>query len=75
MMYVYVFSTVEIDSRLGYFQKSFKLTANEVRSIAFRSPQTITHNLLLIKVNKYLYTLMLIMILNNFSFCGKNRFV
>jgi hypothetical protein len=43
-------STQEIDQRLGRFQKTFKLTGNEVRRLTLRRPKLITHNMAHIKV-------------------------
>ncbi|ERL92381.1 transcription termination factor 3, mitochondrial [Dendroctonus ponderosae] len=36
------YSTHEIDHKLGFFQKNFKLNGNEVRSVAVQKPQLIT---------------------------------
>ena len=35
------FSVVEIDSKLGYFQKNFRLSGNEVRKLAIKEPNLI----------------------------------
>lgn len=37
-------STAEIDARLGYFQKVFRLNGNEVRSVAVTGPKLITED-------------------------------
>lgn len=42
-------STQEIDERLGYFQRNFALTGDEVRWLAVRCPRLITHKLQWIK--------------------------
>lgn len=39
------FSTKRIDKRLGFFQKNFNLTGNELRSVAVQAPRLITYNL------------------------------
>lgn len=44
---------MRIDRRLGHFQKTFQLTGNEVRKLAFRSPQLITFSINTIKVNTF----------------------
>jgi len=43
------FSTRRIDRRLGYFQRTFKLSGPQVRKLACDSPTLITYNLALIK--------------------------
>lgn len=47
------FSTIDIDKRLGYFQREFQLTGDEVRSVTVKRPQIITHSLSHIKVNVF----------------------
>lgn len=47
------YSTVRIDKRLGYFQKTFGLTGNEVRYLASKQPQLITYNLHHITTNSF----------------------
>ncbi|XP_069950768.1 transcription termination factor 3, mitochondrial [Cherax quadricarinatus] len=44
-----LFSTVRIDNRLGYFQRTFHLTGAEVRLLATKQPKLITMNLFSIK--------------------------
>ncbi|XP_044267016.1 transcription termination factor 3, mitochondrial [Tribolium madens] len=44
------FSTQEIDKKLGFFQKSFRLTGNEVRSLTVKKPRLITYDTNHIKV-------------------------
>ncbi|XP_063702824.1 transcription termination factor 3, mitochondrial [Culicoides brevitarsis] len=39
-----MFSTPRIDRRLGFFQKNFELTGNEVRKLATKQPRLITYN-------------------------------
>ncbi|XP_068239939.1 transcription termination factor 3, mitochondrial [Palaemon carinicauda] len=46
-------STVEIDSKLGFFQHTFKLSNREVRLLATKQPKLITHNLELVKVRNF----------------------
>lgn len=48
-----VFSTGEIDQRLGHFQKTFKLTGNEVRRLTLRRPKLITYDMTHIKLNTF----------------------
>nr|XP_027209981.1 transcription termination factor 3, mitochondrial-like [Penaeus vannamei] len=40
-----LFSTVRIDNRLGFFQRSCDLSRDEVRVVAVKEPRLITHNL------------------------------
>jgi hypothetical protein len=42
--------TEKIDQRLGHFQKTFKLTGNEVRNLAVQRPRLITYDLAHIQV-------------------------
>ncbi|XP_042213385.1 transcription termination factor 3, mitochondrial-like isoform X2 [Homarus americanus] len=42
--YWLLFSTIRIDNRLGYFQRTFGLTGAEVRLLASKRPQLITLN-------------------------------
>ncbi|KAK3892633.1 hypothetical protein Pcinc_003522 [Petrolisthes cinctipes] len=44
-----LYSTVQIDSRLGFYQRTFKLSGNEVRTLATREPRLITAKLYDIK--------------------------
>lgn len=39
------FSTKRIDQRLGWFQKNFKLTGREIRSLTVKQPKLLTYNL------------------------------
>ncbi|XP_064099143.1 transcription termination factor 3, mitochondrial-like isoform X2 [Macrobrachium nipponense] len=48
-----LYSTVEIDSKLGYFQRTFKLSNTEVRLLATKQPKLITHDLELIKKRNF----------------------
>jgi hypothetical protein len=43
-------STEKIDQRLGHFQKTFKLTGNEVRNLAVKRPRLITYDMAHIQV-------------------------
>lgn len=43
-------STEKIDQRLGHFQKTFKLTGNEVRNLAVKRPRLITYHMAHIQV-------------------------
>ncbi|KAG0717104.1 Transcription termination factor 3, mitochondrial [Chionoecetes opilio] len=43
--YWLLFSTVDIDSRLGFFQQSFELTDKEVRYLTTKQPRLITYSL------------------------------
>lgn len=47
------FSTKDIDRRLGHFQKTFKLTGAEVRSLTTKQPRLITYSLMLINGNTF----------------------
>ncbi|XP_065564851.1 transcription termination factor 3, mitochondrial-like isoform X3 [Artemia franciscana] len=47
------FKTQEIDEHLGYLQKNFKLTGNEVREIATRCPRLVTKNLWKLEMIKF----------------------
>ncbi|KAJ9581401.1 hypothetical protein L9F63_023416, partial [Diploptera punctata] len=47
------FSTEEIDGRLGYFQKNFKLSGSEVRRLASNQPRLITYDLMFVKGNTF----------------------
>ena len=44
------YSTKEIDKQLGFFQQLFKLSGNQVRSLAVKEPRLITSKLDAIKV-------------------------
>lgn len=39
------FNTKRIDRRLGYFQKNFDLTGNDVRFLTSKQPNLITYNM------------------------------
>lgn len=39
------FKTQEIDSRLGYFQNNFQLSASQTRNLAVKSPKLITYDM------------------------------
>lgn len=39
-----MFSTKRIDRRLGYFQKNFELSGNQVRQLTVKQPRIITYN-------------------------------
>lgn len=47
------FSTIDIDKRLGYFQREFQLTGDEVRGLATKRPRLITHSLSHIKTSVF----------------------
>lgn len=47
------FSTTRIDSRLGFFQKNFDLTGEEVRCLAETDPKLITYNMHSIQTNNF----------------------
>lgn len=51
------FSTTRIDSRLGFFQKTFDLTGEEVRFLAERDPKLFTYNMHSINTNNFSITL------------------
>jgi len=42
--------TEKIDRRLGHFQKTFKLTGNEVRNLAVKRPRLITYRMAHVQV-------------------------
>ncbi|XP_049289265.1 transcription termination factor 3, mitochondrial [Anopheles funestus] len=46
-------STRRIDRRLGYFQKTFHLAGNEVRTLATKQPRLITYNLEHVRKNTF----------------------
>ncbi|XP_069698164.1 transcription termination factor 3, mitochondrial [Periplaneta americana] len=46
-------STEEIDERLGHFQVTFKLSGDQVREVAKKSPKLITYDMTHIKVNTF----------------------
>lgn len=50
-----MFSTQRIDRRLGHFQKEFKLTGHEVRTVAIKKPSVITYSMEHIKETTFLY--------------------
>ncbi|RZC36136.1 mTERF domain-containing protein 1, mitochondrial [Asbolus verrucosus] len=47
------FSTQDIDKKLGFFQKNFSLTGNEVRELTTKKPRLITFDLNHIKLNTF----------------------
>jgi mTERF domain-containing protein len=47
------FSTQDIDKKLGFFQKTFSLTGNEVRSLTVKRPRLITYSIEHIKLNTF----------------------
>lgn len=47
------FSTKRIDRRLGWFQKEFQLTGNELREVVVKCPKLITFNLLHVKESTF----------------------
>lgn len=49
------FSTQDIDERLGYFQREFKLKGDEVRTLTAKCPKLITYGLKKIKVNTFAF--------------------
>lgn len=46
-----MFSTNEIDRRLGFFQNEFHLSGDEVRSVVTRFPKLVLHNMQKINVS------------------------
>lgn len=48
-----MFSTMRIDKRLGFFQKSLTLCGQEVRDLAVKQPKLITYNLHAVKCNLF----------------------
>ncbi|KAF2899919.1 hypothetical protein ILUMI_06258 [Ignelater luminosus] len=48
-----IFSTQRIDRRLGFFQKHFFLTGDEVRQLTVQQPRIITYNIRHIKLNDF----------------------
>lgn len=48
-----MFSTKRIDRRLGYFQKNFKLSGEEVRLVTCRQPRLITYKLPTVEKNTF----------------------
>ncbi|KRT78288.1 hypothetical protein AMK59_7401 [Oryctes borbonicus] len=48
-----MFSANRIDERLGYFQRTYKLTGNEVRTITCKQPRLITYSLEHVKLNNF----------------------
>lgn len=48
-----MFTTKRIDARLGFFQKEFQLTGNQIRKLALISPKLITYNLNAIRENTF----------------------
>lgn len=51
--YWLMFSTIRIDRRFGYFQKSLHLSGDEVRYLATKQPKLITYNLHHVKTNLF----------------------
>jgi hypothetical protein len=48
--FFYIGRTKKIDQRLGHFQKTFKLTGDEVRNLAVKRPRLITYDFAHIQV-------------------------
>lgn len=48
-----MFPTPKMNTRLGYFQKEFKLSGSEVRKVATKQPKLITYKLHDVKVNQF----------------------
>lgn len=48
-----LFSTQQIDERLGFFQKHFKLSGHEVRQLAAKRPKLISSDLKGVKLNTF----------------------
>lgn len=46
-----LYSTKDIDGKLGYFQSNFKLYGNEVRILTIKAPKVITYNMIHLKEN------------------------
>jgi mTERF domain-containing protein len=46
---ILIFSTAQLDRRLGFFQTYFSLTGDQVRALAVRGPKVITNPLARIK--------------------------
>lgn len=53
MFIIVCFSTIRIDRRFGYFQKSLQLTGKEVRDLTTKQPKLITYNLHNVKCNMF----------------------
>ncbi|XP_071948453.1 transcription termination factor 3, mitochondrial-like [Antedon mediterranea] len=51
--YFLSFSTERVDRKLGYFQKEFHLTGNEVRHLVTKCPQLVTNKISRIQENMY----------------------
>lgn len=47
------FPTKRIDRRLGFFQKNFNLTGNELRAVAVTAPRLITYNIAHVKASTF----------------------
>ena len=47
------FNTKRIDRRLGFFQKNFELTGNDVRFLTTKQPNLITYNMEHIRENTF----------------------
>lgn len=47
------FSTKRIDRRLGWFQKNFQLTGDDIRFLATKFPRVITSNLMHVRQNSF----------------------
>lgn len=50
---IHYFSTQYIDEKLGFFQKKFNLTGDEVRYLAAKRPKLITHEESKIRINMF----------------------
>lgn len=51
--YWVMFSTKRIDTRLGFFQKEFNLSGDEIRNLATKQPRLITYKLEHVKENTF----------------------
>lgn len=54
MVFIYIFSTVRIDRRLGFYQEKFTLCGQEVRFLSTKQPKLITCNLHHINTNTFI---------------------
>ncbi|KYM96360.1 mTERF domain-containing protein 1, mitochondrial [Cyphomyrmex costatus] len=48
-----LFSTKDIDGRLGYFQSNFKLNGNEIRNLTVKGPKIITYRMIHLMENTF----------------------
>lgn len=48
-----LFSTKDIDGRLGYFQSNFKLIGNEVRTLTVKGPKVVTYRMIHLMENTF----------------------